>query len=996
MPAEPFRGIEPFRFMDRSIFFERKAETRTLTRLAIVYRGILLYGGQGCGKSSVVNAGLIPAALAENFQPERLRVQPVPGRELVVERIESGEEDSGEFLPSWLASESARDVRITLPADSLHSLIQSRPEDDFTPLIIFDQFEELITLFEEQPATKEAFDEAAIAQSAILEAIHQLLIDEELPVKLLFVFREDYLGKLSKLLNRHPRLRDQSLRLLPPEASALVPIIAGPFGKHPFPRPFSDKIITELCDAFAARSESGRVRLTEIQIACQTLWRNPEGPAEFSAASAIDPAAAIASLLERYTQEAIASLPEAVRSTGIVLLSRLLTTSGTRNIVEENGLIHDLVNQDEIQPGHARDALKELIEHVKLIRREIRNDTAFVEIASEFLVPWIKSQRAELEANRQAEQREKAARANAKRKQAEQREHYEKKQQELKQRRLKGMLIVGGIALILTTTATIYALNQAKQADLAKTATEDANKRLELEKQATDSLNEQLAAEKEKLSIEKAAVERQAAAAQLGLQESQQRRQNAEKTITAFGNKIDELETFVQSLSGTSYTPFEYAVKLDAILDGFRNVKTEVERSEMASQKVERVAQAILQTQAIDLPPQPGPPPPPQATQEIIVEEAMPSVVITAHQGAITSAAFGNRRPLLATCGMDNRAAIWSLTGQELEESKAMTSFLASSRDGASCVNFSPDDSRLVAGSRGRTVTVFNINDPKVPSVIFSPETQGQDAHRDIITSAAFNQPDGAFVLSTSGDGSISLWNSTDGKMAWKEDFQGIINGAVLAPERALYAAVAEASPSSSDHRLILGSGEDGSAREPVSLDGFGRRPDIDSTGQWATCASGDKRGIPLVDTHSLEVRFLPHPVPVEEALFSPNGQWLATVDRKRTLRIWHAGQWDAPVRTLEASASSDPKPKTSFWEFIDHLLAWSPDSTRLLVSAQQTQATVWEVGSGTLLQCLTDHSGLITSVLWQQTGGGAFTATTDEKGKARLWIAPAGSAARR
>ncbi len=41
---------------DRAVFFARKTETKTLTRLIGVFRGVLLYGESGAGKSSVLNA----------------------------------------------------------------------------------------------------------------------------------------------------------------------------------------------------------------------------------------------------------------------------------------------------------------------------------------------------------------------------------------------------------------------------------------------------------------------------------------------------------------------------------------------------------------------------------------------------------------------------------------------------------------------------------------------------------------------------------------------------------------------------------------------------------------------------------------------------------------------------------------------------------------------------------------------------------------------------
>ena len=87
LPETPYRGIEAFRYVDQPIFFAREEETRKLLRYVAVYRGVLFYGDSGSGKSSLINAGFIPAILEEGFTPDRLRVQPHPCKEITVERI---------------------------------------------------------------------------------------------------------------------------------------------------------------------------------------------------------------------------------------------------------------------------------------------------------------------------------------------------------------------------------------------------------------------------------------------------------------------------------------------------------------------------------------------------------------------------------------------------------------------------------------------------------------------------------------------------------------------------------------------------------------------------------------------------------------------------------------------------------------------------------------------------------------------------------------------
>ncbi|MBI1219983.1 MAG: hypothetical protein GC186_15685 [Rhodobacteraceae bacterium] len=59
----PFRGLEPFGFGDASVFFGRAAEIESLSALLIRRGAILVQGPSGVGKSSLVQAGLLPALI---------------------------------------------------------------------------------------------------------------------------------------------------------------------------------------------------------------------------------------------------------------------------------------------------------------------------------------------------------------------------------------------------------------------------------------------------------------------------------------------------------------------------------------------------------------------------------------------------------------------------------------------------------------------------------------------------------------------------------------------------------------------------------------------------------------------------------------------------------------------------------------------------------------------------------------------------------------------
>src|SRR5204863_2787951 len=109
-PAAPYRGIQPFRYVDHAIFLARDEETEELEGLVAIHRGVFLSGASGDGKSSLINAGLLPAIANRRLRAERIRVQPRLGEEIVVERI-ARTEDEADWLPSLLVPEDEPSAR---------------------------------------------------------------------------------------------------------------------------------------------------------------------------------------------------------------------------------------------------------------------------------------------------------------------------------------------------------------------------------------------------------------------------------------------------------------------------------------------------------------------------------------------------------------------------------------------------------------------------------------------------------------------------------------------------------------------------------------------------------------------------------------------------------------------------------------------------------------------------------------------------------------------
>lgn len=392
-PSRPYPGIEPFQFTDQSVFFARASDVGSLMQYVNVYRAVLCYGDSGAGKSSLINAGLIPEAIAQGFCPERFRVQPTPGEEFVVERVSVSLAGQPPFLRSILADDDTTS-RFVLSGEVFEQKVRGWT-GSARPLLIFDQFEELITLFEEAPVG-EALRQAQRSKGGILRLLTALITDPDLPVKLLFSFREDYLAKILRLFDFWPEIRDQYVRITPPSTTSLFEIIRGPFER--FPDAFETEIAPELAEriaeAMGARDERGIVNLSELQIALVRLWQSKDPGRLFEDRG-------IQGLLEDYTTETLESIPADLRSSTVALLSNMITESGARNVISEEDLLSRVEDDEGIPRDRLKEALRFLEQDARLIRREHRHEVAFYEIVSEFLAPWITRQREQAETIRE-------------------------------------------------------------------------------------------------------------------------------------------------------------------------------------------------------------------------------------------------------------------------------------------------------------------------------------------------------------------------------------------------------------------------------------------------------------------------------------------------------------------------------------------------------------------------------------------------------------------
>jgi hypothetical protein len=374
----PYVGPRPFERADARLFSGREDEAHELLASIAAHQAVLLYAASGAGKTSLLNAAVIPLLEGEGFAVlpvARVRALGAPSA-----LPEAANVYVSGLLSSWdMYSGSAT------AAEVLAAREHPPAADEFPTLrvVIVDQLEELFFLYPQRWHQREGF---------FVQLAEALELDPFLRVVL--SLREDYVAQLDRYASLFPGGLRARVRVEPLRRAEALRAVSRPLAlsRRSFAPGVAERFVDDL---LTVRVDTGSGELIEVpgefvepvvlQVACHSLWQKlPTDVAVISEAHLTHFGEAQTALARMY-EEAIATAAGRARTSEKRLRrgveAAFITPGGTRAIVfRSSGSTAGIPNGaiDELEAHH-------------LIRSELRAGARWYELIHDRLIEPIRA-----------------------------------------------------------------------------------------------------------------------------------------------------------------------------------------------------------------------------------------------------------------------------------------------------------------------------------------------------------------------------------------------------------------------------------------------------------------------------------------------------------------------------------------------------------------------------------------------------------------------------
>ncbi|MFF7735198.1 AAA family ATPase [Streptomyces sp. NPDC007984] len=352
----------------------------------------------------------------------------------------------------------------------------------------------------------------------------------------------------------------------------------------------------------------------------------------------------------------------------------------------------------------------------------------------------------------------------------------------------------------------------------------------------------------------------------------------------------------------------------------------------------------------------------------ISIVNAPLSTPLTGHTGAVYLTTFSPNGRILATASYDRTVRLWNVSDPRRPEPLGKP--LTGHTSWVSSAVFSPDGRTLASASDDGTVRLWDVSDPGHPKSLGKPLT----GHDGTIYLIAFS-PDGRTLASAGDDHTVRLWNTADPRRprALGEPLTG-------------HTAAVRSVAFGPGGRTLAAGGDDGTVRlwnvadparpEPAGSPLTGHTATVHSVAfspDGRTLASGGADGTVQLWNMAGPGRPAPigapltgHTGPVWSVAFSPDGNMLAAASADSTASLWKVTDPKYPSQVGGPLAGSSGEM---------YALGFSPDGRTLATGAGDNKVRLWSLPTADM----TGRTGVFRP-------DGRLLATAARDGRIRLW----------
>ncbi len=383
----PWLGLASYQVQDADLFFGREREMTILCDVIKQNYSTVIYGKSGMGKTSLINAGLIPLLMADGFLPVSIKLEHT-GKQSYADQIIGAvitklEEHGCEM-------ESVQQLDAVLPEECklwafFHThIFWSKDNHRVVPVVFIDQFEEIFTICEDKAVVQNFFTLLndlfqALPPDEALRVIEEkgIRIDfnETTNFRLILSMREDFLARLEDYSYNIPVLRKNRVGVSPLNGLQALDVILKPIPGI-MNREAALKILEKVSKCtHVADDEEVLVNLSVetciLSLFCSQLYKK---------AVELKKDTITSELIEQFGDNIINDyyhecMRKISKDSVAFLEDRLLTSSGFRNSLAYEDVVPRYVLKEEI----------EHLEKCRLVRIEILNKTERIEFTHDVL-----------------------------------------------------------------------------------------------------------------------------------------------------------------------------------------------------------------------------------------------------------------------------------------------------------------------------------------------------------------------------------------------------------------------------------------------------------------------------------------------------------------------------------------------------------------------------------------------------------------------------------